>query len=258
MLTSVYFNCEPSLRHGFFTRTGGVSTGIYESLNCGTGSQDNPKAVAENRRRACTKLKLSPTSLVTLQQVHSADTVTITEPMSITEDSLKADSMVTRTPGVALGILTADCAPILFADIPHGVIGAAHAGWKGSLLGIIEKTVSAMQQIGATRKSIIASVGPCIAQASYQVSADFRHPFIGHDPGASLFFQPEIDTGKYLFDLRGYIRTRLTKMGLGTIDSIENDTYSEEELFFSCRRNFHHGQSDYGRVISVIALVNPN
>lgn len=258
MLTSAYFSNQPNLQHAFFTRRGGVSKGIYASLNCGTGSLDSLDAVTENRRRACESLTLSHENLVTLRQVHSAKSIIITEAFLDTKKPPKADAMVTRTPGLILGILTADCAPILFGDVTHGVIGAAHAGWKGALNGVIEQTVSAMLKIGANKKNIVASIGPCIGQASYQVGAEFCSLFVGSDPEASRFFQRETHTDKYIFDLSGYIRARLLKVGIACVETFRNDTYQEEELFFSYRRNTHRKLEDYGRMISAIAIVEPN
>ena len=255
MLTSTYFSDQPNLRHGFFTRRGGVSKGIYASLNCGPGSRDSLGAVIENQRRACESLTLSHEKLVTLRQVHSAKSIIITEPLSNIKKPPEADAMVTRTPGLILGILTADCAPILFGDVTHGVIGAAHAGWKGALNGVIEGTVSAMLKIGANRKNIIASIGPCIAQDSYQVGPNFYHLFIGSDSEASGFFQREPHTDKYIFDLCGYIRARLLNVGIARVETFRNDTYEEEELFFSYRRNTHRKLADYGRMISAIAMI---
>ncbi|MEE2661601.1 MAG: peptidoglycan editing factor PgeF [Pseudomonadota bacterium] len=254
MLTSTYFRNQPNLRHGFFTRRGGVSKGIYASLNCGPGSQDSIDAVTENRHRACKSLTLSHENLVTLRQVHSAKSIIITEALSNIKKTPQADALVTRTPGLILGILTADCAPILFGDVMHGVIGAAHAGWKGALDGVIEGTVSAMLKIGANKKNIVASIGPCIAQPSYQVGADFYTLFVRSDPEASGFFQREPCSDKHIFDLGGYIRARLIKVGIARVETFRNDTYEEEELFFSYRRNTHRKLSDYGRMISAIAI----
>ncbi len=257
-LRSTYFNEQPNLKHGFFTRQGGVSKGIYASLNCGPGSLDSLEAVTENQRRACESLELSHTNLVTLQQVHSAKSIIITEALPNRKNPPQADAMVTRTPGLILGILTADCAPILFCDVTHGVIGAAHAGWKGALNGVVEGTVSAMLKIGANTNDIVASIGPCIAKTSYQVGVEFYTLFVGPDSKASRFFQREPHSDKYMFDLSGYIRARLIKVGIARVETFQNDTYEQVKLFFSCRRNTHHKLTDYGRMISAIAIAESN
>lgn len=254
MLKSASLENITGIRHAFFTREGGVSNGIYASLNCGAGSSDDPKHVIENKRRAAAHLKLAEDKLVTLYQVHSADVVTLTDPAPILANRPEADAMVTRTPGVALGILTADCAPVLFADAYAGVIGAAHAGWRGALDGVIGNTVSAMEDLGATRRGIRATIGPCIAQSSYQVGADFPDPFIKDDPGAVILFRPDGETGRHLFDLQGYVLRRLEEAGIGSLGAIDLDTYTDEDLFFSYRRTCHREEDDYGRGLSAITL----
>lgn len=254
MLKSASLDNITGIRHAFFTREGGVSDGIYASLNCGAGSSDDPDNVIENKRRAAAHLKLAEDKLVTLYQVHSPDVVTLTDPAPILANRPEADAMVTRTPGVALGILTADCAPVLFADADAGVIGAAHAGWRGALGGVIENTVTAMEDLGATRRGIRATIGPCIAQSSYQVGVDFPDPFIEDDHGAVILFRPDGETGKHLFDLQGYVLRRLEEAGIGSLGALNLDTYADEDLFFSYRRTCHREEDDYGRGLSAITL----
>lgn len=254
MLKSASLDNIAGVRHAFFTREGGVSDGIYASLNCGAGSSDAPDRVVENKRRAAAHLELDEDRLVTLYQVHSPDVVTLTDPAPVLADRPEADAMVTRTPGIALGILTADCAPVLFADADAGVIGAAHAGWRGALGGVVENTVTAMEDLGATRRGIHATVGPCIAQVSYQVGADFPDPFIEDDPGAVALFRPAGETGKHLFDLQGFVLRCLEKAGIETRGTLDMDTYADEARFFSYRRTCHRGEDDYGRGLSAISL----
>lgn len=254
MLKSPSLETIHGIRHAFFTREGGVSEGIYASLNCGAGSSDDPDRVVENKRRAAAQFELAEDRLVTLYQVHSPDVVTLTDPAPVLANRPEADAMVTREPGIALGILTADCAPVLFADSEAGVIGAAHAGWRGALGGVIENTITAMEDLGARRRNIRATVGPCIAQISYQVGADFPDPFIEDDPGAVVLFRPDGKTGKHLFDLQGYVLRRLAESGIGEADTLDRDTYAAEDLFFSYRRTCHRGEDDYGRGLSAIAL----
>ncbi|MFT5486309.1 MAG: YfiH family protein [Paracoccaceae bacterium] len=254
MLKSASLDNITGVRHAFFTRDGGVSDGIYASLNCGAGSSDDPTRVQENKRRAAAHLELEEDRLVTLYQVHSPEVVTLTDPGQILANRPEADAMVTRTPGVALGILTADCAPVLFADAEGGVIGAAHAGWRGALGGVVENTIAAMENLGATRRGIRATVGPCIAQSSYQVGADFPDPFVEDDAGAITLFRPDGETGKHLFDLQGYVLRRLEQAGIGSLGTLDVDTYAAEDLFFSYRRTCHRGEDDYGRGLSAITL----
>ncbi|MEL6680768.1 MAG: peptidoglycan editing factor PgeF [Pseudomonadota bacterium] len=237
------------VRHGFFTRAGGVSGGIYEGLNCGPGSNDDPGHVSENRARVARWFDAEPDRLVTLWQVHSADAVTVTEPFA---QRPKADALVTATPGLVLGILTADCAPVLFADVEAGVVGAAHAGWKGALGGVVEATVAAMVLLGAARERIRATVGPTIAQASYEVGEDFMDRFLDEDPGFQQFFAGGAP-GKAQFDLPGFVLHRCREAGVAA-DWIGRDTYAEPVRFFSYRRATHRGEGDYGRLISAIRV----
>lgn len=237
------------IAHGFFGRDGGVSEGIYASLNCGPGSRDDPAAVAENRHRAA--LALAPDAeLISLSQVHSA--VVHTVPMW--EARPEGDALVTATPGLALGILTADCAPVLFADARARVIGAAHAGWKGAHGGVLEATLAAMEKLGAARGNIRAAIGPCISQESYEVGWDFRDRFLEHGLRMRKFFVPSDKEGHYRFDLEGYVEHRLTSAGVGLVARLGVCTYPPENGFFSYRRATHAGEPDYGRQISAIVL----
>ena len=245
---------DGDIRHGFFTRDGGVSDGIYGSLNCGAGSSDLPGNVIENKRRAADRIGVAGDRLVTLYQVHSVEVVAVTDADEVLADRPEADAMVTDRPDIALGILTADCAPVLFADPAKRVIGAAHAGWKGALGGVVENTVAAMEKLGARRDDIRACVGPCIAQASYQVGEEFPAPFLAADPGAGAFFAADNEPGKHRFDLRGYVMSRIAGSGVARSAAIELDTYARDDLFFSYRRTCHRGETDYGRGLSAIAL----
>jgi YfiH family protein len=237
--------------HGFLTRTGGVSTGGYASLNVGIGSNDAPGLVAENRRRAADAV-LPGARLATVYQVHGADAVSILEPF---EDQLRphADALVTNRAGIALGILTADCAPVLFADVAAGVVGAAHAGWKGALGGVTDTTLMAMETLGADRSRIVAAVGPCIAKASYEVDAAFRARFTAEEGEADRFFT-DARAGHAQFDLSGYVAHRLARAGVGRVEIVGLDTYADEARFFSYRRATHRGEGDTGRQISIIGL----
>ena len=237
--------------HGFLGRRGGVSAGMVAGLNVGTGSQDDPAAIAENRRRAIEAV-LPGAELVTVYQVHSAEAVYVTEPWPH-EKRPKADAMVTDRPGLLFGILTADCAPVLFADLEAGVVGAAHAGWRGALAGVTDSTIAAMEKIGATRERIVAAVGPCIAQASYEVDEGFRDRFLEADAANNRFF---IDSraGKPHFDLEGYVAERLRTAALGLVETLGLDTYADPDRFFSFRRSTHRAEPDYGRQISLVAL----
>ena len=253
MLTTALFADQPPLRHGFFTREGGVSEGCFASLNCGLGSGDDVGAVTENRRRTMSCLGLPPEALVTSFQVHSARVVTVSEPRPMA-DRPKADAMVSRERGIALGILTADCLPVLLADSTAAVIGAAHAGWKGALAGILENVVEAMVDLGASKQSIRAGLGPAIDQASYEVGPDFPAPFIDQDSGNARYFIPSDRPAYFRFDLKGYAEGRLKAAGVGTVAAVPRDTYAEPEHFFSYRRACHKGEPDYGRLLSTICL----
>jgi len=238
-------------RHGFLGRQGGVSTGIFTSLNVGLGSGDDRAALAQNRRRALRAVAPDAT-LVTLHQIHSNTAVAVTAPFA--DDARPhADGLVTGTPGLALGILTADCVPILFADTKAGIIGAAHSGWKGTLTGIAAATVAAMEALGAHRANIAAAVGPCIAQRSYEVDSSFRDRFLADSPGQDRYFIPG-RPAHFQFDLEGLVAARLAAEGLGRVELLGHDTYADAGRYFSYRRTTHAGESDYGRQLSLIAL----
>ncbi|WP_109808135.1 peptidoglycan editing factor PgeF [Sphingosinithalassobacter portus] len=237
--------------HGFLGRRGGVSQGMHAGLNVGPGSDDEAEAVAENRRRA-REAVLPGARLVTLYQVHSADAVTIVEPF---EERLRprADALVTDRPGLLLGILTADCAPVLFADPQAGVIGAAHAGWKGAIGGVTDSTIAAMEMLGAQRDRIAAAIGPCIARASYEVDDGFLQRFCAEDPENERFFAAG-RPGHHQFDLEAYVAHRLASAGIRQVELLGLDTYADADRFFSYRRATHRGEPDYGRQISLIGL----
>lgn len=244
---------DAQIAHGFFTRQGGVSSGIYASLNCGTGSQDDKKSVHENIRRAMADMGGSPDRFCKLWQIHSADVITAAAPWKL-QDAPKADAMVTRERGVVLGILTADCGPVLFADRTAGVVGAAHAGWKGAIGGVLENTVAAMEALGAKRANIGAVLGPCIAQESYEVGPEFYAQFAEAHALYGTFFRPSTKADHFLFDLAGFIRHRLLACGLQEAAVLAMDTYADETQFFSYRRTTHRGEPDYGRQLSAIML----
>jgi YfiH family protein len=238
--------------HGFLGRVGGVSSGIHAGLNVGIGSDDDAAAVTENRARA-TDAVLPGAKLVTLYQIHSAECVTVREPF---DERLRprADALVTDRPGLALGILTADCAPVLLADAAAGVVGAAHAGWKGALGGVTDATILAMEALGAKRERIAAAIGPCIARASYEVDADFARRFETDDPANERFFA-EGRAGHFQFDLEAYVAHRLAAAGVMRVAMLGLDTYPHEARFFSYRRATHRGEARYGRQISLSGLV---
>ena len=242
----------PDIEHGFFTRQGGISTGIFASLNCGYDSGDKEENIAENRRRVSRRLNVSPHSLISTYQVHSSDVVTIEKPWR-RRNTPKADGMVTNRKGIALGILTADCAPVLFADQTQGVIGACHAGWRGTLGGIICSTVLAMEALGAKPGRIKAVIGPCITQKSYQVKVNFLDQFLDSDPEFGQYFINE-DKGHLRFDLSGLIELMIKRSGIIFSETIGHDNFTATETLFSYRRTTLAGGSDYGRSISAIAL----
>ena len=237
--------------HGFLGRRGGVSTGEVAGLNVGFGSKDDREAIAENRRRAIDAL-FPEADLATVHQVHSPEVVHATRPWAH-DDRPHADAMVTDRPRLLLGILTADCAPVLFADAEAGVVGAAHAGWRGALAGVTDSTVAAMEQLGARRDRISATVGPCIAQASYEVDEGFRIRFVEQDGANARFFTTGV-SGKPHFDLPGYVVHRLLAAGIEQVEALHLDTYADEDRFYSFRRATHRGEADYGRQLSAIAL----
>ena len=241
-------------RHGFLGRRGGISTGVHAGLNVGLGSDDDAHAVTENRRHAVDTVAPGA-GLVTVYQVHGANVV-LASPLPhlwTAEERPRADGIVTDRPGLALGILTADCAPILLADTQAGVIGAAHAGWKGALAGVAEATVAAMEQLGADRSRIAAAVGPCIARRSYEVDAAFRARFLEVDAAFDSFFA-DGKARHHQFDLEGFVASRLGAAGIGRVEALGLDTYADPDRFFSYRRATHLGEPDYGRQLSLIAL----
>jgi len=239
------------IAHGFFTRAGGVSRGAYAALNCGLGSNDDPQAVRENRARVAAHLGAH--SLVTAHQVHGT-TAVVVEDAWRNEWRPKADAIVTAKRGLAVGVLTADCAPVLFADAEAGVVAAAHAGWRGVLAGILEATIAAMEELGADRHRLRAAVGPCIGQPAYQVGPDFEQAFLEGDPqSASFFARPKPDTRPH-FDLGAYVVHRLARAGIGSNQTPMPCTYAQGDTFFSFRRSQALGEPDYGRQISAIVL----
>jgi YfiH family protein len=237
------------IAHGFLGRKGGVSTGIVAGLNVGIGSQDDPASIAENRRRA-TEAVLPGAQLATVFQIHSPDAVIATE---VFAERPHADALVTDRPGLALGILTADCAPVLLADREAGVIGAAHAGWKGAIGGVTDSTIAAMEKLGARRERIAAAIGPCIARASYEVDEGFFRRFAEQDPANERFFA-DGRPGHFQFDLEAYVAHRLAEAGIRTVEAMGLDTYASEDRFYSFRRSTHRHEPDYGRQISIIGI----
>jgi polyphenol oxidase len=240
------------IRHAFFTRQGGVSDGIYASLNGGIGSSDEPAKVQENRRRMAAALGAKHDALISVHQVHSPDAVIVEGPWR--GERPKADAMVTATPGLALGITTADCGPVLFADAEARVIGAAHAGWRGAVTGVLESTIAAMERLGARRATIVAVLGPTISQKAYEVGPDFIRRFAEEAPGHVRFFKEAEKPDHAMFDLPGFIGARLEAAGVGEFTNLGLCTYSDEERFFSYRRTTHRKEPDYGRLISAITL----
>lgn len=239
------------IRHGFFTRAGGVSRGLYGGLNVGLGSGDAPEDVAENRRRVADWMGVAPRNLLTLYQIHSADALVLREPFP--GERPKADAMVTDRPGIALGALAADCGPVLFADAEAGVVGAAHAGWKGAMTGILEATIAAMEGLGARRARIVAVLGPSISQASYEVGPEFVDRFVAADAANAAWFVASDKPGHARFDLPGYTLARLVAAGVEA-HALARCTYLEDDAFYSYRRSTHRREPDYGRQISAIAL----
>jgi len=242
----------PNIRHAFFTRQGGVSEGIYASLNGGIGSSDDPAKGQENRRRMAETLKATPDALISVYQVHSPDAVIVEGPWG--GERPKADAMVSAVPGLALGITTADCGPVLFADAQAGVIGAAHAGWRGAVTGVLESTLDAMERLGARRGKTMAVLGPTISQMAYEVGPDFIERFMKEAPGYERFLRQAEKPGHAMFDLPGFIGARLETAVIGGFCDLGLCTYSDEERFFSYRRTTHRKEPDYGRLISAIAL----
>jgi YfiH family protein len=243
----------PGIAHAFFTRKGGVSEGVYASLNGGVGSSDSPEAVAENRARMAAALGVARNRLAVPYQVHSPDAIAISDHWA-PDARPRCDGMATATPGLALGVTGADCGMILFADAMARVVGAAHAGWKGALTGVIEATVASMERLGARRDSVFAALGPCIAQESYEVGPEFVAAFDSAGEDVARFFIPSRRPGHSMFDLKAYIAERAARAGVGRFEDLRLDTYSDDERFFSYRRTTHRREPDYGRLVSAIAL----
>lgn len=237
-------------RHGFFTRRGGASSGVFEGLNCGFGSSDQHAAVTINRTRVADAMAVPLDALMGVHQIHSADVITVTEPSC---DRPKADGLVTATRGVALSVLSADCQPVLFADADAGVVGATHAGWKGALGGVLERTLDAMEALGADRANTHAVIGPSISQPSYEVGPEFFADFIAKDPSFARFFVRG-DADRYMFDLPALGLHRLQQAGVGHTEWTRHCTYSDPDRFFSYRRATHNKEADYGRLIAAITL----
>jgi len=254
MLRAASLTSLPGIRHAFFTRHGGVSNGVYASLNGGVGSNDAPGHVAENRALMAAALGVRPENLLTAYQIHSSDVVTVERPWAL-DARPRADAMVTRVPGLAIGVSTADCGPILFADAVANVVGAAHAGWRGALTGVIEATVAAMERCGADRHNIVAAAGPMIRQPNYEVGPEFVARFVADDGANERFFSPAARAGHAMFDLAGYIAARLAAAGIRRIEDTGQCTYADGTTFFSYRRSVHRKEADYGRHISAIALL---
>jgi polyphenol oxidase len=250
----------PGIRHAFFTRAGGVSQGLYASLNGGIGSRDAPANVAENRARMAAALGVRPEQLLTAYQTHSADVVTVEAPLTpetwTPETRPRADAIVTRTRGLAIGATTADCGPVLFADAQAGVIAAAHAGWRGAFNGVLEATIAAMESLGAERSRLVVALGPMIRQPNYEVGAEFVARFEAADAANGRFFQASARAGHALFDLPGYIAARLRGSGIVHVEDVGRCTYGEPSVFFSYRGTTHRGEPDYGRHVNAIALAH--
>lgn len=242
---------EAGVRHGFFTRKGGVSEGIYRGLNTGVGSADDQTRVAENRRRVAAWMGVEPTSLLSVHQIHSPDVVIATAPFGA--ERPKADAIVTDRAGLAICASAADCGPVLFADEDARVIGAAHAGWKGAFTGVLENTIEAMETLGASRTRIKAALGPSIGPSNYEVGPEFVERFVAADASNARWFTPSATAGHAMFDLNGYTLDRLAKAGVAA-ECLNRCTYAEEDLFYSYRRTTHRREPDYGRLISAIVL----
>ena len=253
VLRSAALDADAGIRHGFFTRLGGVSEGPFASLNCGFGSGDSPHRVARNRAIAMDCLGLPADRLVTARQIHSAAVVTV-DRLWRREEAPRADGLVTAMPGIVLGVLAADCAPILFHEPVAKVIGAGHAGWRGALAGIAEAVVAQMTALGAERHRIRAAIGPCIAQRSYEVGPEFPQPFLANGHGAASRFIRAPRDGHFLFDLGGYLADRIIRAGLATVEVVPHDTAAEEEHFFSYRRSCLRGERGFGLGLSAVVL----
>jgi hypothetical protein len=244
----------PGLAHGFFGRSGGVSTGVYASLNGGVGSRDAPERVEENKARMAERLGVACGRLLVPYQIHSAEALAVSEPWT-SEARPRCDGLATRTRGLALGVTGADCGMLLFVDAAEGVIGAAHAGWKGALYGVIEATLMAMEGLGARRGEVRVALGPMIDAGSYEVGPEFVERFIAEDPGFHRFFAASPKPGHAMFDLPAFIEMRVAQAGVASFEDIRVSTYANEESCFSYRRSVHRGEEDYGRLVSAIALI---
>ncbi len=255
MLQAASLSTLARIRHAFFTRSGGVSQGVYDSLNGGVGSNDAPAKVTENRARMAAALGVKPDHLLTAYQIHSPDVVVADQPWT-QEKRPHADAIVTRTPRLAIGVSTADCGPLLLADAEAGVIGAAHAGWRGALTGVIEAVIAAMETLGAERSRIVAALGPTIRQPNYEVGPEFVARFLAADADNTRFFVASERAGHAMFDLAGYIADRVQRAGIVNFEDLGLCTYAEPERFFSYRRTTKQGEPDYGRHINAIALAD--
>ena len=253
LLTAANLDAVKSLRHGFFTRERGVSQGVHGFLNCGFSSQDDERLISANRSIAMDALGVPAGWLTTAKQVHGTDVHRVTEPAP-GRSEVEADALVTDRPGIALGVLSADCAPVLIADPSVGVIGAAHAGWRGALAGVVDSLVQAMQGMGADPGRLVAAIGPCIAKPSYEVGPDMRADFEDADPDGLALFEPVAGSDRYLFDLKAYVRSRLTRLGLENLLALPEDTFADEQRFFSARRSRNRGEAGFGLLLSAIAL----
>lgn len=244
-------SCSPHIKHGFFTRQGGTSTGIFTSLNAGLGSSDDTKCVIENRLRICKALDIAPSNLATAHQHHSTDVFVAT--CGISKDRPKADGIVSNSPNIAIGVVTADCGPVLFADAKNNVIGAAHAGWRGAFDGVLENTIAKMEALGAERSDIKACLGPCISQASYEVGPEFIERFTTKNTAFSKYFTSSTKPDHHLYDMHSFIIDQLKQSQVQTED-LRICTYENEDDYFSYRRTTHRSEADYGRQLSVITL----
>ena len=253
MLKAKNLEALDGIRHAFFTREGGVSSGVYEGLNGGTGSSDKPEHITENRARMAAAVGVTPENFLTAYQIHSPDVVVAEKPWP-QSDRPRADAIVTKVPGLAIGISTADCGPVLFADPQARVLGAAHAGWRGAFGGVIEATLSAMEKLGADRDRVVAAAGPMISQPNYEVGQELVDRFVAADPANARFFAPATRAGHAMFDLPGYVVARLKASGVRHVENLAVCTYGNPAQFYSYRRSTHRAEPDYGRHINAIAL----
>jgi polyphenol oxidase len=253
MIQAGLLNEIAGVTHGFFTREGGTSQGLFSSLNCGFGSGDDLEIVARNRALVAGSMGVEPDRLLTLYQEHSPKVITVSEPWR-RESAPLADAMVTKERGIALGALTADCAPVIFADGRARIVGIAHAGWKGALNGVTDATIRAMEKLGADRAAIVAAIGPAISAAVYEVGPEFHGRFLEADPANEAFFRPAPKPQHWLFDLPNYLLARLRRSGIGRAEDLALCTYDDEQRFFSYRRATHRNESHYGRLISAVAI----